>query len=210
MKARIALVAAVPVATGVLLAWHPPDPTDVMTLVPVLPRWLAVHLGLLLALPLLALLLLRLLRGVESRAATVSRVAVVVAAALYTAFETLLGTGTGILVGLADTLPDGSRAGAVELTQRWWEVPPLVAAISTVAIVAWVVAYASAAVALHRSGAPGVVVWGLLLAAAVFAAGHPGLTGLVAMLALAAAFAAGEHRARRTGSALRGPATVPR
>jgi hypothetical protein len=193
MKARLALVAAVPIVTGVLLAWHPPDPTDVMTLVPVLARWLAVHLGLLVALPLLALLLLRLLGDVRSLPATVSRVAVVVATALYTAFETLLGTGTGILVGLADPLPVELRAGAVELAQRWWEVPPLVALISTLAIIAWVVAYASAAVALHRDGAPAAVVWGLLLAATVFAAGHPGITGLVAMLALAVAFAAGER-----------------
>jgi hypothetical protein len=193
MKARIALVAAVPLVTGVLLAWHPPDPTDVMTLVPVLPRWLTVHLGLLVALPLLALLLLRLLGDVRSLPATVSRVAVVVATALYTAFETLLGTGTGILVGLADPLPAELRAGAVELAQRWWEVPPLVALLSALAIIAWVLAYASAAVALHRDGAAAAVVWGLLLAATVFAAGHPGITGLVAMLALAVAFVAGER-----------------
>jgi hypothetical protein len=199
MRARIALVPTVPVITGLLLAWHPADPTDVMTLAHVLSRWLAVHLGLLVALPLLALLLLRLLRGVHSRAATTSRVAVVVATALYTAFETLLGTGTGILVGLADPLPGELRAGAVEVAQRWWEVPPLVAVLSTAAIISWVVAYASAAVALHRAGASVPVVWGLLLAATVFAAGHPGVTGLVAMLALAVAFAAGERDRRRGG-----------
>jgi hypothetical protein len=210
MKARMVLVAVVPLVTGVLLAWHPTDPTDVMTLVPVLARWLAVHLGLLVALPLLALLLLRLLHGIEGRAATVSRVAVVVATALYTAFETLLGTGTGILVGLADGLPDELRAGAVELTQRWWQVPPLIAVISTAAIIAWVVAYASAAIALHRDEAPATVVWGLLAAAAVFAAGHPGVTGLVAMLALAVGLAAGEHHRRHTGPTPRARVTAPR
>lgn len=209
MKTRMVLVAAVPLVTGVLLAWHPADPTDVMTLVPVLPRWLAVHLGLLIALPLLALLLLRLLQGSEGPAATVSRLAVVVATALYTAFETLLGTGTGILVGLADGLPDELRAGAVELTQRWWEVPPVIAVISTAAIIAWVVAYAGAAIALHRDGAPAVVVWGLLLTAGVFAAGHPGVTGLVAMLALAVALAAGEPHRRHTRAPERARADAP-
>jgi hypothetical protein len=175
---------AVPLALGALLAWHPADPTLAVALRGDLARWTLIHVGLLVALPLLMLQLLHALRGDDSRAADVARVAAVVATAFYAAFESLVGLGTGVLVRIAEELPPDQRAGAVELAQRWWEVPSPIPAVSVVAILAWVVALTATAVAKQRVGAPRPVVFSLLAAGWIFAAGHPGLTGAAAMLAL--------------------------
>jgi hypothetical protein len=177
---------ATPLALAALLAWHPADPTQATELQELLTRWTVIHLGLLVALPLLALQLLHTLRGHASLAADLARVAAVVAVAFYAAFESLVGLGTGVLVRLAGQVPADQRSGALELAQRWWEVPAPIPVISTVAIVAWVVALTAAAVAKHRANAPRAVVWTLLASGWLFAAGHPGLTGAAAMVALAA------------------------
>jgi hypothetical protein len=184
---------AVPLALGALLAWHPTDPARAIELQELLTRWTAIHLGLLVALPLLVLQLLHTLRGHDGRAADVARAAAIVATAFYAAFESLVGLGTGVLVRLAHGLPAGQRAGALELAQRWWEVPAPIPVISAVAIAAWVVALTATAVAKHRAGAPRAVVWTLLAAGWLFAAGHPGLTGAAAMVALAASAWIDQH-----------------
>jgi len=131
--------------------------------------------------------LLHTLRHHTGRAATIGRVAAVVAAAFYAAFEALVGLGTGILVRIAGELPDAQHTAALEVAQRWWEVPSPTPVISAVAIIAWVVALTATAVARHQAGAPRPVVWALLAAGWLFAAGHPGLTGAAAMITLAAA-----------------------
>jgi hypothetical protein len=191
MTARTAAVALPALATGLLLAWHPADPAEAADLLPVLGRWLTIHAGLLVALPVLLLLVLRVLRGIEGWAATVARVALVVTAAFYAAFEGLVGLATGILVAHAEQLSPELQTGALALVQRWWEVPPLVGVISGVAIAAWLTTFGAAAVATHRAGVDRLVVWALLATGVIFAAGHPGATGLAAMLALATAL--GRH-----------------
>jgi hypothetical protein len=136
----------VPLVLGALLAWHPADPARAIALQDDLTRWNLIHVGLLVALPLLALQLLDTLRDDDSRTANVARVAAVVATTFYAAFESLVGLGTGILVRLTSELPPGQRAGGLELAQRWWEVPSPIPVISAVAILAWVVALPAAAV----------------------------------------------------------------
>jgi hypothetical protein len=162
------------------------DPARATELQELLTRWTVIHLGLLVALPLLGLQLVHTLRGHASRAADLARVAAVVAVGFYAAFESLVGLGTGVLVRLAGQVPAGQRSGALELAQRWWEVPAPIPVIFTVAIVAWVVALTAAAVAKRQANASRAVVWSLLAAGWLFAAGHPGLTGAAAMVALAA------------------------
>jgi hypothetical protein len=175
----------VPLVLGALLAWHPADPAQAIALQDDLGRWTLIHVGLLVALPLLMLQLLHTLRDDDGRPADIARVAAVIATAFYAAFESLVGLGTGVLVRLAVELPPSQRIGALELAQRSWEVPPPIPAISAVAIVAWVVALTAAAVSKQRAGAARPVVWSLLAAGWIFAAGHPGLTGAAAMVALA-------------------------
>jgi hypothetical protein len=178
---------AVPLLLGALLAWHPDDPVQAVELEGLLPRWSIIHLGLLVALPLLVLQLLHSLRNLTGPAAATSRVAAVVATAFYAAFESLVGLGTGILVRIAGEVPAEQREAALEVAQRWWEVPNPIPAISAVAIIAWVVTLTAAAIAHHRAGTATTVVWSLVAGGWIFAAGHPGLTGAVAMIALALA-----------------------
>jgi hypothetical protein len=185
--------AIVAVATGALLAWHPTDPTHATQLADVLGRWLAIHLGLLLAMPLLALGVIHLLRGIETTSAKVARTLIIPAAAFYAAFDALLGIGTGVLVDEASRLPPELREGAVAVTQVWWEVPQVISWVSTLAIATWTVAIASAGIAAHRHGLGASVAWPLVASSVLFALGHPGATGALAMVALAAAMVAGER-----------------
>jgi hypothetical protein len=178
---------AVPLVLGALLAWHPADPELAADLAGVLTRWSIIHLGLLVTLPLLALQLLHMLRDHSGRAAAAARTSAVVAVAFYAAFESLVGLGTGILVRIAGDVPAEQRDVALEIAQRWWEVPSPIPMISAIAIAAWAIALTTAAIARHQAGASRPVVWTLLAAGWLFAAGHPGVTGAAAMIALAVA-----------------------
>jgi hypothetical protein len=189
---RLAAPAAVPVVTGALLAWHPQDPTLATDLASVTARWTTIHLGLLFAMPLLALLVKHLLRDVPGRAASISRTLVIPAAVLYAAFDVLVGLATGLLAERAAELPAGQRAGAQALVQWWWEVPPVVGVISGLAVASWAIAVALAARATHLAGFGRTVPVALLSSSLLFAAGHPGVTGALAMIALTTAIVAAE------------------
>jgi hypothetical protein len=185
-----AAFAAIPAVVGTALAWHPPDPAAAWELDGLVPRWLTVHLVLLVGMPLLALLVQWMLRGVPGRLATFARSAVVPAAVLYAAFEALVGIGTGVLVERTASLPAAHQPGAAALAQAWWEVPAVVAVIAGVAVSMWTIAVASAAVAVHRAGASRLAAWALATSAMLFAAGHPGATGAASMAAMAVAVVA--------------------
>ncbi|MFA9429945.1 hypothetical protein [Egicoccus sp. AB-alg2] len=187
---RTAPAVAVPLVTAALLAWHPRDPELAVALADIPVRWAAIHLWLLLAMPLLALLLRDVLRGIDGRAAAAARTLAVPAAALYAAFDALVGLATGLLARQAAALPPAQRAGAQALVQWWWEVPAVVGWLSAAAVASWAIAVAAAAIAAHRAGRGPLVAYALLACAVLFAAGHPGLTGAVAMTAFAVAVAA--------------------
>jgi hypothetical protein len=207
---RVAL-AAVPVATGVLLAWHPQDPTHAADLAAMTARWTTIHLGLLLAMPLLALLVRHLLRDVPGRAASVSRTLVIPAAVLYAAFDVLVGLATGLLAQRAAELPVTQRAGAQVLVQWWWEVPPVVGVISGLAVASWAIAIALAARATHLAGFGRIVPIVLLSSSVLFAAGHPGVTGALAMTAMATAVVVAESsRVGRRPAVAAAPTPVAR
>jgi hypothetical protein len=203
---RLVALAAVPATTGALLAWHPQDPTLATDLAALTARWTTIHLGLLFAMPLLALLVRHLLRGVPGRAAAVSRTLVIPAAALYASFDVLVGLATGLLAQRAATLPEGQRAGAQALVQWWWEIPPVVGVISGLAVACWAIAIAIAARATHLAGFGRTVPLALLSSSVLFAAGHPGVTGAAAMGALTTAIVAAEaSRAERRPAAVSVP-----
>lgn len=198
--------AAIAVGAGVLLAWHPADPVHATELTGLMGRWLTIHLGLLVAMPLLALGVLHLLRDVRSTAATLARALIVPAAALYAAFDALLGIGTGVLVAQTGQLQEDLQPGAVALTQAWWEVPTVLSLVSALAIVTWTASVASAGIVAHRSGLGPVTAWALVASSVTFALGHPGVTGALGMAGLATAMVAAE-RQRRTGA---GPSGLDR
>jgi hypothetical protein len=186
--ARTWLLLAAPVATAVLLGLHPTDPADPFELRGQTTRWLTVHVGLLITLPLLAITIRTLLAGLGGVAASVGRLAVVPMAAFYAAFDALLGIGTGILVIQTDRLAGAEQAGAEALTRAWWAVPAPIPVISVLAIASWMVALGAAALAHRRAGSPIAAVAGFGVAAVVFGlGGHPGITGVIGMAGIVVA-----------------------
>jgi hypothetical protein len=195
---------------AVVLWWHPPGGEDVFEGVsPDAGEWLGVHAATLLAFPFLGLAAFALLRGVESLAATISRVAVVLFLVFYTAYEVTVGVGTGFLVRYANDLPAAEQAAVADAIQEynrnWLTAEP--SSISLiVGFLGWVVAMVAAAVALRRAGAT----WPLTLlvgGAALFAI-HPPPVGPVGLLCLAAAGILVE-RWRARGAEAVSPAPAP-
>ena len=156
-RLRTVMLSAALLTLAVLLYWHPPGGENVFEGVsPDVDAWLFVHVALLLAFPVLGLAVFHLLRGIESRAATVSRVSVVLFLVFYTAYEVTIGVGTGVLVDYANGLPPAEQAAVADAIQdynrNWVAAEPASIAL-IVGFLAWVLAMVAAAVAHRRAGA---------------------------------------------------------
>lgn len=182
----------VPVATAAVVAWHPADPTTAADLGDQLSLYIGIHVVLLLLLPLLGLVLWMLLRDIDSKPATVSRVLVVPAVAFYAAFDALVGIAAGVLARETLVIAQTDRAGAEVLAARWMQIPWPLWLFGPLAQLCWVGAVIAAAVAHHRAGSHPLAVGGLAVAA-LFAV-HPRATGVVAMIGLLIAAVAIERR----------------
>ncbi|HSC90515.1 MAG TPA: hypothetical protein VLB86_02545 [Gaiellaceae bacterium] len=195
---RLVLV-AMPLALAVVLWWHPPGGADVYADVrDDVGAWLFVHTTLLLAMPLLGIATFLLLRGLESRAATISRAAIVCFLVFYTAYEVTVGLGTGVLVEYADGLPAADQdavADAIQHLNRNVVLGDPVSVALVLGFVGWVVAMLAAATALRRAGA-GLPTTLLVAGASLFAV-HPPPVGPVGLVCLAAAAVAIERAGAR-------------
>ncbi len=207
---RVFLVAT-PLALAIVLWFHPPGGDDIYeSLRDDVDAWLFVHFTFLLFTPLLAIATYLLLNGLESRAATVSRVALVFFLVFYTAYEVTVGVGTAILVDYANGLPAAEQAavaGAIQdLNGSALLGDPMSVALF-LGLVGWVVAMIAAAVALRRAGAgwPATVLVGI---AALFAV-HPPPVGPVALVCFAAAAVLVERARARDARALGRAAPSP-
>ena len=194
---RRAFLVATPLVLAVVLWFHPPGGEhgvyegirhDV-------GGWIFVHTAFLLFTPLMALAVFLLLSGLQSRAATVSRVALVVFLVFYTAYEVTVGLGTGVLADYANDLPAAEQAVVADAIQYYNEDnvlgDPL--SVSLVAgLLGWMVAMVAAAVAFRRSGAG----WPLTLLVGLTAlfAIHPPPIGPAALVCFAAAAVLIERR----------------
>ena len=148
-RAEAAFVVGVPLAWGVLLLFHPTGDEYYAVISDSVTPWLVVHLGTMLFIPLLAAAMFVLLRGIEGTAATVSRVALVVFAVVYAAFEVTVGIGSGILGDAINALPADERAAGAELLASYNESDDITV-LSTIGGLAWLVAVAAAGLALFR------------------------------------------------------------
>jgi hypothetical protein len=160
---------------------------------------LFVHVTFLLVTPLLGIAAFVLLNGLSSRAATVSRVALVFFLVFYTAYESNVGIGTAILVDYANGLPAAEQAVVADAIQDYNRNAILTdPSLSFLAGgLGWIIAMIAAAVAFRREGAG----WALTLLigfAAVFAI-HPPPIGPLGLVCFAAAVVLAERaRARDT------------
>ena len=178
-----------PLVLAVVLWWHPAGGENVYEGVRAdVGDWLFVHTAFLLVTPLLGIAAFVLLQGLSSRAATVSRIALVFFLVFYTAYETSVGVGTGILVDYANGLPASEQAVVAGAIQEYNTNPILTDPSLSLFLGAlgWIVAMIAAAVAYRREGAG----WPLTLligGAAVFAI-HPPPIGPIGLVCFAAAF----------------------
>ena len=183
-------VFTIPLVWAVLLLFHPnPEGGPFEAIRDVVDRWLFVHIGQLVLTPLLVLVVWRLLDGLPSRAAKVSRVAAVVWAVFFTAYDSIQGIATGLLIRYADgELAGDEQAGVARALDYLVSDSLLAGNISAIGLIgnaAWLAVALGAAVALHKAGTGkwAVVAAGLSVIFVVHTA--PAAIGLIA-LAIAA------------------------
>jgi hypothetical protein len=184
-RREAAFVIGVPIAWAVLLLFHPGGEGDQIyadvdgdgT------RLLIVHVGMMAFIPLFAVAVYLLLRGIESTAARVSRIALIIFVVFYVAWESLQGNANGILVDQVSGLPAADRGLGADLIQRFAEAPLVrdLGVLGAIGSVALLIAAIAAGIALRDCGAPrwAPVVFGL---AGLLITAHPppfGPTGLV-------------------------------
>jgi hypothetical protein len=186
---RRVLLVVPPLALAVVLWWHPAGGDDVYEGVRHdVGAWMLVHTVFLIFIPLIGLAAYLLVSGLDGRAATVSRVALLFFLVFYTAYEVTVGVGTGILVDYANGLPADEQAVVADAIQdynRSGLVGDPASFSLLVGFFGWVVAMFAAAIAFRRAGA-GWLVTVLVGFAALFAI-HPPPIGPVGLACLAAA-----------------------
>ena len=187
-RLRLLFLVVTPLTLAVVLWWHPAGGSNVFEGVrDDADAWLFVHAGMLFLLPLLGIGVFVLVRGLDSRAALVGRIAVVFFLVFFTAYEVSVGVGTGILVDYANGLPAAEQAAVAHAIQdynrTWIVTDPSIAMIG--GALAWIVAMVAAAVAFQRSGAGWPVT--LLVGGAALFAIHPPPMGPVGLVCFASA-----------------------
>lgn len=202
------LVYAGPLVWAVLILFHPnpggDSPYEGIT--DDVDRWLVIHVGQLILTPFLFLAVWRLLDGLSSAAARISRAALVVWTVFFTAYDSIQGVATGILTRRANDLAGEEQAALGRAIDFLVEDSQLAGNISAIALVAgafWLIVAIAAAVALHKADAGKAVVVATCLSVVVAAHSAPAAIGFSAL------FLAGILRERqRTTAALGVPAVT--
>jgi hypothetical protein len=121
-----------------------------------------------------------LVEGLESRAATATRVLILPFVILYTTLDAIAGLGMGDLIRMANELPASEQATLGPFIDELREPDAAGYAIYLGAGLSWFAAVLSAVVALRGRGHRAAL--GLMaLGALVFAVGHPKPTGPIGM-----------------------------
>ena len=122
-RREVAFVLGVPVAWAILLLFHPGgEGTEIYQgLHDKVTVFMVVHVGMLVFIPLFAVAVYVLLRGIEGTAARVSRIALVFFVIFYGAFETLQGIGVGALVDELNGVAEIEQATREDLVQDFAE-----------------------------------------------------------------------------------------
>ena len=183
--AELAFLIGVPVLWAILLLFHPGGAGDEIYLdaQDVVARFLVVHIGMMLFIPLMAAVVWLLLRGVEGTAAWVSRIALVFFVVFYSAWEVLQGIGVGILVNELNGLPQASQALRADVVQDFAEhvlIGPF-SVFGTIGSLGLIVAAITAGIALYRHAGAPISVPILLAISGLLITVHPppyGPTGL--------------------------------
>ena len=175
-----------PLLWAILILFHPnpTDPSPYEGIKDVVDRWLVVHVGQLVLAPLVFLAVWRLLADLHSVAATVSRAALVVWAVWFTAYDSVQGIATGLLVRYTSGLGDEEQTAVAGALKYLVEDSQLGGNISVLMLFgqgSWLVVAIAAAVALHKAGAGRAIV--VLTCLSVLVAMHtaPAAGGMLAL-----------------------------
>jgi hypothetical protein len=183
---ELAFLIGVPLLWAILLLFHPGGAGDAIYLdvQDNVTRFLVVHIGMMLFIPLMAVVVLVVLRGVEGTAAWVSRIALVPFVVFYSAWEVLQGIGVGILANELNGLPQAGQALREDVVQDFAEhvlIGPF-GAFGSIGPMGLIVAAIAAGLALYRHAGAPVSVPVLLSISGLLITAHPppyGPTGLV-------------------------------
>jgi hypothetical protein len=193
----------VPLAWAILLFFHPGGEGEELysDLQDQVTRMLIVHIGMLLFIPLMAVVVYVLLRGVEGTAALVSRIALAVYVVFYGAWEAMYGIGLGILGDAVNGLPEAERATGAAVIQEYGEHVLIrgFGVLVSIGSVAFVIATIAAGIALRRHAGAPLAVPILLGLSGFLIPAHPppfGPTGLALFIAAVLLFAHSQSSAR--------------
>lgn len=180
------LVFAGPLLWAVLILFHPNpgEGTPYEEIKDDVNRWLLVHVGQLVLTPLLFFAVWRLLDGLSSVAATVSRCALVVWTVFFSAYDSIQGVATGVLIRYAEGLPregQAAVAGSLDFLVEDSLLAGNYSALGLVAGGAWLAVAIAAAVALHQAGSGKAVVVAAALSTIVAAHTAPATIGMLAL-----------------------------
>jgi hypothetical protein len=183
--AGLLLIVSVPLAWAVLLMFHPNPPgAPFESIRDVVDRWLFVHVGQLVLTPLLVLAVWRLLDGLDFRSAKVARAAAVVWAVFFTAYDSIQGITTGLLVRFADADLTGAEQAGVARGLDYLVSDTLLAgnisAIGLIGNCAWFAVAIGGAVALSKAGAGKGAVIAMALSTVFVMHTAPAAIGLIA------------------------------
>jgi len=187
---QLPFLIGMPIAWAVLLWFHPdvPDPDNVYEgLHDEATTYLIVHVGMLVFIGLIGVALYMLVRDLPGKAATISRLAIGPFVLFYSAWETVIGLATGVLVQHANDSPAGQRPAVSDAIQALGDnaIVGEMGVLSILGGLAWITAVIAAAVAIRRAGAP--VLATVLLALSAVVVSHPPPIGPIGLACFAAA-----------------------
>lgn len=189
-RRELAFLIGVPLAWAVLLLFHPLAEGDdpYAEIRDDVNRWLVVHVGMMIFIPLFAIAIYLLVRGVEKTAAQVCRIALAPFALFYTAWEVLLGIGTGVLIQDVNALPADQRGTGSTLVNEFTEniLVRDFGVFNIIGTLSLLTATIAAGIALRRQAGVTIAVPILLGLSGILIAAHPppfGPTGLVLFIA---------------------------
>jgi hypothetical protein len=202
---ELAFLIGVPLLWAILLLFHPGGEGDEIYLdvQDNVTRFLVVHIGMMLFIPLMGAAVYLLLRGVEGTAAWVSRIALVPFVVFYSAWEVLQGIGVGILANELNGLPQAQPALRQDLVQDFAEhalIGPF-GVFGSIGPMGLIVAAIAAGLALYRQAGAPVSVPVLLAIAALLITAHPppyGPTGLALFIVAVLLYVRSQARNRAT------------
>jgi hypothetical protein len=202
-RREVLFLVGVPLAWVILLLFHPGGEGEDLyrDLQDQVTRMLVVHIGMLIFIPLMAVVVYVLLRGVEGTAALVSRIALAVYVVFYGAWEAMYGIGLGILADAVNGLPETERATGAEVIQDYGENILLrgFGVLVSIGSVAFIIAMIAAGIALRRHAGAPLAVAVLLGLSGFLITAHPppfGPIGLALFIAAVLLFALSQSRTR--------------